>query len=254
MKRLPSIFYYVFRSKKRHGTHSPFVYEFVDKCIRHKPGPKEQQIIRSYQKKVKQDTTLIQVADFGAGSKKLGQQRQIKEIYSIGKSGKKYGQLLFSLTRYYQPKRILEMGTSLGTGTLYLHLGNPSAQLTSIEGCPKTLAYTVENFPVHSKQIQFIQETFKDYLNRYDGEKFDLIFIDGDHRGASLKEYVRQLLPHTHNHTIWILDDIRWSDDMWQAWQEISQQENFHVSMDLLRMGILVLRPEQFKEHFYIHI
>jgi hypothetical protein len=63
---------------------------------------------------------------------------------------------------------------------------------------------------------------------------------------------MQKLENHSHNDTIFILDDIRWSDDMFDAWNILRSSEKFNVSIDLFRMGILIPRKQQVKEHFIL--
>ncbi len=51
----------------------------------------------------------------------------------------KNAELLFRITHYFQPKNILEIGTSLGLATSALSSGNQNAEVISLEGCPQTL-------------------------------------------------------------------------------------------------------------------
>ena len=252
MKRLSSVIQYVCNAKKRHGTHSPFVYDFADKCLSLQIDSPDKHVIKNYHAALKHNSQSISITDFGAGSKKLGNIRKIKDIYSCSQSDSRYGKLLYQLCKHYAPAHILELGTSLGLGTLMMHLGNPTAQIESIEGCPATHHFTASNFPIQSEQITFVNDTFEHYFTGIQAKQFDLIFIDGNHQGEALLRYIDQLLPYSHNDTIWILDDIRWSDDMWTTWNTIIQMPHFHVSIDLFRMGIIVERKEQFKEHFWI--
>jgi len=254
MKRIASIFYYFKRAKKRHGTHSPFVYTLADECLSIKVGYDDLKIIKAHRNMLKCSTETIQISDFGAGSKKLGDKRKVRDVYKYSKSGNRYGTLLYKLSHYYKPSKILELGTSLGSGTLMMYLGNPQAEIDTIEGCPNTHQYTVTHFPVKSEKLNFINDTFDNFIAHNLVKKYDMIFIDGNHRGSALIEYVHKLLPHSHNDTIWVLDDIRWTEDMWQAWEKIIANENFHVTIDLFRMGILVQRKEQFKEQFWLRV
>ncbi len=252
MKRIASIFYYFKKAKKRHGTHSPFVYALADECLSIKVGADDLKLVKTHKTALKSSTKTIEISDFGAGSKKLGNTRKIRDIYKNSQSGKRYGKLLYQLTRFYKPSLILELGTSLGSGTLMMHLGNPQAEIDTIEGCPNTYQFTVDNFPVKSQNINFENDTFDQFIANKLSKQYDFIFIDGNHRGSALIDYVNKLLPYSHNDTIWVLDDIRWTEDMWQAWEKLIAYEQFHVSIDMFRMGILVKREEQYKEHFWV--
>jgi hypothetical protein len=41
---------------------------------------------------------------------------------------------------------------------------------------------------------------------------------------------------------------------MFAAWNNIRESEDFSVSMDLFRMGIVLKRKQQRKEHFVVRI
>ena len=71
---------------------------------------------------------------------------------------------------------------------------------------------------------------------------------------TTLKYYLQLLKKHTHIDTIIVLDDIRWSDSMLDAWKELIKEKDFHLSMDFFRMGILVKRHQQEKEHFILKL
>jgi predicted O-methyltransferase YrrM len=45
---------------------------------------------------------------------------------------------LFRVCNYFQADAVLEIGTSLGLATSAISLGNPKAQITTLEGCPET--------------------------------------------------------------------------------------------------------------------
>lgn len=246
---------YFLKSKKRHGIHSPFVYEFMDKCLSTKIDKKDLKTIQSFAQALKNDREILSITDFGAGSKKMGSERKVSQIFKNSTSGSKYGAFLYKISNYYKPKNILELGTSLGVGTLHLHLGNKDAKIDSVEGCLSTYSFAKNNFKKYSKSenVHFYNSKFEDFLTQVKGE-YDLIFIDGDHQKSSLFKLLKQLKNHIHDNTFLILDDIRWSKDMLDAWIELSQQEEFHVSMEFLRMGILLRRESQQKEHFYLRL
>ena len=241
-------------AKGRHGIHSPFVYNLIDQVLR-KPISEE---VKSRQnrlfKALKNDATIINFEEFGAGSKHLKKQRSVKQIVATNSTKNKYGDLLYRLMEAYTPMNVLEFGTSIGCGTLQLHWGNPEAQLISIEACKETYEFAKKTMEQHqiSNHIQLINSTFNDYLEEKDLEKFDLVFIDGHHDGKCLIDYLKKLEKHTHNDTIFILDDIRWSMDMFNAWNTLVNDEQYHLSIDFFKMGLLIRQSNKRKEHFVL--
>jgi predicted O-methyltransferase YrrM len=241
-------------AKGRHGIHSPFVYNLIDQVLR-KPISEE---VKSRQnrlfKALKNDDSIINFEEFGAGSKYLKKQRSVKQIVSTNSTKNKYGNLLFRLMEGYKPMNVLEFGTSIGCGTLQLHWGNPEAQLISIEACKETYEFAKKTMAQHqiSNHIQLINSTFNDFLEGEILEKFDLVFIDGHHDGKCLIEYVKKLEKYTHDDTIFILDDIRWSMDMLNAWNVLVNDEQYHLSIDFFKMGLLIRQSNKRKEHFVL--
>jgi hypothetical protein len=62
------------------------------------------------------------------------------------------------------------------------------------------------------------------------------------------------LLEASNPGTILIFDDIHWSEEMEEAWNEIKKHSSVKLTIDLFFIGIVFLRPEQrIKQHFVIH-
>jgi predicted O-methyltransferase YrrM len=81
----------------------------------------------------------------------------------------------------------------------------------------------------------------------------DMAFVDGNHRYEPTVRYFKELLPAMHEYSILIFDDIHWSKEMEQAWEEIKQDESVTLSIDLFFIGLIFFRKEQkIKQHFVI--
>ncbi len=245
---------YRLKAKHRHGVHSPFVYQFNDECLRLPVPKKVKNSYSEYYRKLCESNRLIAVNDFGAGSKKLTHERSVKAIAKVSGSSYKYAALLYRIVNYYKPKRALELGTSLGLGTLMMQQGNDETTIDTVEGCSNTLNATLNLFPGDCRQnISFHQSQFDSYLAQLDrSTTYDLVFIDGDHRGNSVQNMLEKLTPFIHDETIILLDDIRWSSDMTQMWEAVKASKKYHVSIDLFKIGLLVNRKHQATEHFVI--
>ncbi len=240
---------YRWNAKTLHGIHSPFVFDFMKENYKKMLDRKNLAAIESFALK-QNNTKILHTQDHGAKSKKLKTERSVLQIFKTSSSFGRYGTLMFRICSHFKPSNILELGTSLGMGSLYMHLGNPKGKLITIEGCPETYSIAIENLKPYP--IELINGTFKNTIQTFSDEKFDLVFIDGHHDGQALLEYLDALTPFTHENTLFVLDDIRWSKSMLDSWNKLKTSETYHLSMDFFRMGILAKRPQQVKENFIL--
>lgn len=246
---------YQLYAKKRHGIHSPFVYHLSDYGLSQKMSPSDQHIMQLFDEKQRKDKRILSIKDLGAGSKKLTNTRSVQNIYRHNSSGKKYGELLWKLVKHLKPESILELGTSIGNGTLAMHLAAPSAKIITMEGCPSIAQIAQENFSEFSEKntnIELQAGAFHKLIPMLRWKTIDLIFIDGHHNGKALQDYIELLYARMDENTMVIIDDIRWSSDMHQAWKAICLDPRFHLSIDFFRMGMIAKRSFQAKEHFIL--
>ena len=57
---------------------------------------------------------------------------------------------------------------------------------------------------------------------------------------------------HIHEGTVFIFDDIHWSKEMEEAWNEIKQDSRVTISIDLFKIGIVFFRKGQVKQDFVL--
>jgi predicted O-methyltransferase YrrM len=236
--------------------HSPFVFNLVTKCFYDKKKYAEYSILNNYRKSLLANKNTIKVTDFGAGSRVFkSNKRPISKIATTAGITEKRAELLFRITNYFQPENILEIGTSLGLATSALSLGNPKAKITTLEGCPNTLAAAQEQFKKFDiKNIDSIQTEFISYLKNQQPttNNRQLIYFDGNHSKQATLEYFDLLIPTITNETVWIFDDIHWSEDMEEAWEIIKNHPKVTITIDTFQWGIVFFRQEQQKEDFVI--
>jgi predicted O-methyltransferase YrrM len=232
------------------------VFNLITKCFYDKKPKPEYQVLEKYRNSLLKNKNTIDVTDFGAGSKVFkSNTRQITKIAKTAGITRKRAELLFRIVNYFQPKSILEIGTSLGLATSALALGNPKASIITLEGCPETAKIAQDYFREFGlNNIDSVVMEFNSYLSDFRLSKFEfqLIYFDGNHQKQATLNYFELLLPTITNETVWIFDDIHWSPEMEEAWEIIKTHPKVTVTIDTFQWGLVFFRKEQEKEHFVI--
>ncbi len=242
---------------KGHGTHSPFVYDFIRRVLNDREIYPAYEKVEGLRHSLRKDMRLLDIADYGAGSVDGSHsKRSIASIASRAAKPAKYGQILYRMVKYYGPSNILELGTSLGITTAYLALANETAHVTTIEGDKNIAAVASHNFNgLGIKNITLVNEPFDDCLESIlrQKENIDLVFIDGNHRFEPTYRYFIQLLAHIKNGSVMVFDDIHWSSEMETAWKKIKEHPAVMLTIDLFFIGLVFFREEnKVKQHFTI--
>jgi predicted O-methyltransferase YrrM len=242
---------------KGHGTHSPFIFQFITQILNDKQVYPAYDKVENLRRQLMADKTVLTIEDFGAGSSAgIHHTRTVSSIAKHAAKPEKFGQLLFRMVQAYQPATILELGTSLGITTAYLSLAKPDAKLVTMEGASQVAAMAKKNFAVLGiLNYQLTEGNFDNTLSSATAvmPSLDFVFIDGNHRQEPTERYFQQLLPYLHNDSVLIFDDIHWSREMEQAWKTIRQHPAVRCSVDLFFIGIVFFRSEfREKQHFSI--
>ncbi|MEJ6791518.1 MAG: class I SAM-dependent methyltransferase [Lacinutrix sp.] len=244
------------KSKNQHGVHSPFVYNLVTKCFYDNKKYNEYSKLKLYRALLLSNNNSIQITELGAGSKtSKSNTRVISKIAKNAGSTKQREKLFYRFVNYFQFKNILELGTSLGIATHAIQLGNPKAKITTIEGCPNISTFTKSTFKQFNlNNIELLTGDFSNVVKPLKSNAYDLIYFDGNHQKQATIHYFKTLLPTVSNDTVFIFDDIYWSKDMTEAWNQIKKHPQVTVTIDLFFCGMVFFRKEQEKEHFTIRI
>ncbi|RYE19190.1 MAG: class I SAM-dependent methyltransferase [Sphingobacteriaceae bacterium] len=245
-----------FTAKNRHGIHSPFVYELIDNVIYDFGAKTEYLPIEQIRQQLLQSKTKVTVVDLGAGSHI--NKNQVKEVRQIAKNALKaprLAQLLFRLVEHLKPKTLIELGTCLGVTSLYLHQANPSAQLTTIEGCKEIADVAAKNFKISdAENINLLVGNFDEVLPGLleKSPQIDFVFIDGNHTEEATLRYFEWILAKAYDKTVIIFDDIYWSEGMKSAWKKIKQHPQVSITIDLFWIGLVFFKKDQVKENFKV--
>ena len=255
--QIKSYIKFLLRSTNQHGVHSPFVYDLVTKCFYNRSGYPEYSILKKYRRQLYESVERIEITDFGAGSRVFkSDERQVASIAKNAGITTKRQQLLFRIMKYFDVKTALELGTSLGLATAAMALSNEKACIMSVEGCPNTAKIASRMFNNFGlSNIMLHVSTFEDFFaTETTSEKYDLVYIDGNHNQEKTLQYFEILLNHVKNNSVLLFDDIYWSKQMTEAWQEIIKHPKVTVSIDTFYWGLVFFRSEQKKQHFSIRM
>jgi predicted O-methyltransferase YrrM len=251
-------YYLTAANGKGHGIHSPFVFELVTRVFNDTTQYEAYQQVEACRKMLLQDKRMLEVADFGAGSATgATQQRRICDIAASALKKPRYGQLLYRLARFAKAGHMLELGTSLGITTAYLALANSKATVQTLEGAPAVAAEAQQVFDrLGITNTAIVCGNFDDTLApllQQNKVPYDLIYLDGNHRYEPTLRYVTALLPHVHNASVLVMDDIHWSAEMEAAWKSVQQHPAVRLTVDLFFIGLVFFRTEQkIKQHVTI--
>jgi predicted O-methyltransferase YrrM len=247
---------YLFTSDTRYDIHSPFIFNLVNEVINKDKNEDEFIPIEKLRKEMLSSKKEIHITDMGAGSKvSEGAERKLKQIARYSLKSPKYARLLYRLLKYFKPANIIELGTCLGLTSIYFSRAAPSAQITTIEGSEEIAQIAADNFKnMDCQNIDLIKGNFDNVLLQHleKIQKADFIFFDGNHRKEPTLRYFKQALSYIHANTIFIFDDIHWSEEMSDAWKEIKSHPKVKVTIDLYFIGIVLFREELQKQDFII--
>jgi caffeoyl-CoA O-methyltransferase len=150
------------------------------------------------------------------------------------------GRLLAILARSLGARRILEIGTAIGYGTLCLARGAPEARVVSIDPSAERLAAArryLEQAGVAGR-VELIEGTALDVLHRLAGP-FDLIYLDAVK--TEYRRYLDQALPSLRTGGLVVCDNLLWSGRV-----AAEEEEEEDADTEALRSfnGYLMMHPQ----------
>tara|TARA_B100001758_G_C18394734_1_gene605169 strand:+ start:1385 stop:2170 length:786 start_codon:yes stop_codon:yes gene_type:complete len=256
IKFISRYIHYFLIAKNEHAIHGPFVFEFINKVLYKKNQDEDCMLINSLRKDLCRSKKVITITDFGAGSKiNKSNRRKVKDIAKNSSKNSKFGKLLYRMVKFYKPKNIVELGTSLAISTCYLAKANTKGRVFTFEGCTETAKIAKQNLQkldIDNTEITLgdFNKTVNQKLEKI--ETIDFAFIDGNHQEAPTINYFKECLKYSNNNTLFVFDDIHWSQGMENAWKSIKEHPKTTVTIDLFFIGIVFIKKELSKENFTI--
>jgi predicted O-methyltransferase YrrM len=165
--------------------------------------------------------------------------------------------MLYLLTRAIKPQTVIELGTNVGISSAYigmaLKVNAQNGTITTLEASPYRLRLAKEvHLNLGIDNISYVEGLFKDTLSASltDLGSIDLAFIDGDHKYQPTLDYFEEILRFSTPDTVFVFDDIRWSDGMKRAWSQIQSDDRLGLKVDLSRIGVCVRGQQEVSQRF----
>lgn len=204
----------------------------------------------------------LRVEDHGAGTRVglLAREtrpavRRVAEVYRRAAAAPGWGRFLFRLVRERRPRRVLELGTSLGVSAAHLaaalacneKAGGPSGRLVTLEGDPGLAARAQSALASlgHAARATVVVGRFAETLPGVLAAHgpFDLVFLDGHHEEAATLRYFDLVRPHLAPGACVLFDDVELGRPVRRAWRRVLAETPHAGAADLLGLGLLFL-PE----------
>lgn len=194
--------------------------------------------------------------DLGAGSVvESTSHRTISGIAKHSISTLKTARVISRIAASAQPSTIIELGTSLGLLTLHLQHACPEAKIYTIEGAPALSSLAQKHFSLYSgDHIVCINDNIDDALPGLmeQIDQVDVAVLDANHTLQATLSYFYTLLKRCHQGSVVIVDDIHWSREMKEAWDEIRNHPEVTCSIDLYQIGVIFFKEELQKQHWVL--
>ena len=244
------------KNSNGHGIHSPFVFDLISRVFRNNFDPVIVYSIEKFRTKLIGDKRTISVKDLGSGFD--GRETTLKKVSDIARYSAvpgRYALLLANMAVEFGKPLIVEFGTSFGISTMYLASFCKETLIFTMEGCPAIADIAYKNFEESGlNNVKLFIGPFEEILPEItkQGIKPGLIFIDGNHRKQPVLSYFKKIVEISENETVVIIDDIYYSREMEEAWNEIKRYEKVSMTIDIFRMGIVFFKKGIIRNDYII--
>ncbi|MEQ9440249.1 MAG: class I SAM-dependent methyltransferase [Cyclobacteriaceae bacterium] len=235
--------------KKMRSYHNDTLLKVVDAFLEAKKGKYSQEEwaafndIEAYRQRLLNDSTLISYEVFDSEQKV-----PVSEIARKAASSVIWCHLLYSVTKHLQSENVLEIGTNVGISGSYLLESlkqHKPFNFVTMEGLPQLCEISAKQFSSITEKNSFTivqglyDHTFSSVLQK--DLPFDTLFIDGNHKKKPTLDYFNALKGKTSNPSVFIFDDIMWSEEMKETWQIIKNDDYVTYYIDLYKQGIVIV-------------
>jgi predicted O-methyltransferase YrrM len=139
----------------------------------------------------------------------------------------------------------IELGACAGLSGYYLGAAPTMERLITIEGSAALAEVARNTLAPLGGRAQVIAALFNDALDDLlpGCAPIDLAYIDGHHEKIATLTYFERLKPVLSDGAILLFDDISWSQDMRDGWDQICAMPRLSHCIDLGVVGLCIWDP-----------
>jgi len=227
----------LFRRRKGHGVHSPFIYNLITKVIEEKSPYYIFDEIENFRKKI--------IAENTEWSKIT-----VREIPSPN-----YGKFLFRMAHFFKYRNMIQIGGSTGIMSLYLALASDTeSQCYVLEERPGLLS-AIDDFVLahHLKRLHLMEGAYEENLkslSAFLSQEVDFLFIHSLPDGMTWEKLYALCEPLIRKTGTIVLHPIRKNQEMRKGWHFLQNLSQARVTMDLYDVGVVFFDNKLPKRHY----
>ncbi|SMD44552.1 Methyltransferase domain-containing protein [Aquiflexum balticum DSM 16537] len=245
---------YWFVKEDQFAIQSPFVFDLYNGLLGFIQQSRENDLdLEVLREKLLSDFEILEIDDFGAGSKRLTKPfRKTSSITKYSSSSRKFSQLYQYFVSQTPAEVVFELGTCVGLNTRYL-ARNVKGKLLTFEGSKALWNKAQENIRPENTEYIFgnLQETLAVAIQQY--KLIDFALVDATHTYEATLSYFELILPHIKDSSIICIADIHWSKEMNAVWNKIKVHHDVIISLDFFECGVLLFDKKLTRGHYILH-
>lgn len=170
----------------------------------------------------------------------------MKKVAATGKDSN-WGTVLHLLARDHAIEEGFELGACAGLSACYLGSVPSIRELVTVEGSEALSEVAKQTTARMSSKIRVVSGLFDDVLDMElpTRSRIDFAYIDGHHEKIATLHYLDRFLPHLKPGALVVFDDIYWSDDMNEAWREVTKNPVFSDAVDYGMIGVCLVKDRK---------
>lgn len=151
---------------------------------------------------------------------------------------------------------LLELGSCAGISAAYLGTAPSCERLMTVEGSSSLALLARETTEqVVPGKVEVITGLFDDALDKIipalGPRKLDFVFIDGHHERIATLHYFDRVKPVLRPGSVVVFDDVSWSSDMREMWDDVARQPGVADAADFGAVGVIVWDPGSTTQRYW---